>query len=162
MQRPDILAEILDLLISRWGYRRVLASLDRLNPAAEPAVVRGRRSKGIAAKRRLTPVEMVERRKIGPKKKREIAMLAASYEAKDFLPTIADVRHFLDVRGIDVGKAKNRGQAFGKVLDLLMKLPEGETVRLRNSAVHGRPGTLAPVAEAITSVAEERRSVAAK
>lgn len=157
-----LLREILSVAVNHWGVQEVRRELDRIpDPQGEPSIPAGEANAASASRKsrqRPRPREIVFRYELPDKIREDALQLASMYEAKSFLPTIADVRHFLETRGRDSRNVKNRDQAFVRVIDLVLGMGPEAIRQLRNSAVHGRPSRLGPISDAIGSAGDTLRA----
>lgn len=155
----QLLKSLLAPLLHEWGYDLVRQCLTEVH--REQAEKSAPTNDRLAAKqhRRPSASEIVERAEVGAARKKILATFATRFDAKAFLPTAADVRHFLDMRGQDPGVVKHRQDAFRKVLDVLLSMPDDELDHLLASHAHSGPTQLGPLVDAImeTSVAIRTR-----
>src|SRR5690606_17583799 len=119
---------------------------------------RGDRRSTKPSRRRPKPHEILARYELPDRIREDVTQLTSMYDAKLFLPSIADVKHFLETRGRKIHGLKNRDQAFVRVIDLVLSLPPHAIQQLRNSAVHGGPVRLGPISDAIGSAGEALRA----
>jgi hypothetical protein len=159
MVSRTVLSDLLKLVINHWGAKAVFSELHRIDPDAAERYGQGvGRGQTGSAKRRLTPTELARKLDIPSKRRAAIVDIAALYETKAFLPTIGDVRMFLEAREISANELKSRDQAFRHILKLLEPLPQRDIEQIRNSATHSGPMRLAPLAEAIGAASDEIRA----
>lgn len=156
-----LLREILATLIKHWGVAEVRHELDQMPDRQEEPSSESAQGDALApslkARRKPTPRQIVARYDMPDRIREDALHLASMYEAKAFLPTIADVRHFLETRGREPGSVKNRDQAFVKVIDVVLGMAPEAIRQLRNSAVHGRPSRLGPISDAIGAAGDTMR-----
>jgi len=156
------LRDILTALVDHWGGDNIRRELERLADRREEggAETPARRKEATATQRRRrpTPSEVLRRYQLPDRIREDAAELTAMYEAKTFLPTIADVKHFLEARGRSISGVKNRDQAFVRIVDVVLSLPPDAIRQLRNSASHGVPARLGPISDAMSSAGDRLRA----
>src|SRR5664279_2898006 len=111
--RKTLLNTLLQLLVDEWGYEQVAAGLASAHrsinraPDAQstPSKVREKRVKPGA-------IEQVQGTVLEREQKELLLQLAARYEQKLFLPSVADVREFLIMMGERPVDMKDRKEAF--------------------------------------------------
>ena len=160
--KHDLLKVLLSPFIGEWGYDAVLQCLAEIH--ADQAI--GGRSISVYERkppkvyRRPSAVEMVERLDAAVAKERHLRALASRFDAKTFIPTASDVRHFLEMRGQDPGPIKQRQDSFKKVLDVLLDMSDDELRLLQSSGNYGGPTELGPLSDAIKATSAAVRSAA--
>lgn len=153
-----LLRDVLAILVVHWGREQVHKELERIrDDDRSDGPVEANSASRRKSRRKAKPLDILARYQLPDRIKEEATQLTAMYEAKTFLPTIADVKYFLEARGRQIRGVKNRDQAFVKVIDLVLKLPPESIHQLRNSAVHGVPSRLGPISDAIGSAGETLR-----
>ena len=106
---------------------------------------------------KLTPADLARKVKASESLKPQLIKIAEEFEAKEFLSRIADVRHFLAMHGEDEPRTNNRPEAFRRVLEYLITLPEDRLREIRNELFHGGPASLAPLSDAIGEAGNQLR-----
>ena len=158
--KDPLLLSLLALLLREWGYdtvRQCLAEAQAEQAKNDrPPVVYTR--KPAKANRRRSAVEMVERLDDAPDRKESLHVLAARFDAKTFLPSGSDVRHFLKMRGYDLGPVKHRQGAFSKVLEVLLSVTDDELVLLQAPGTNAGPTRLGPLSDAIKATSAAVRN----
>lgn len=99
--------------------------------------------------RRPNAVSIVERLDVIESRKRALLTIANQYDQKTFLPSLSDVRNFLEMRGRDQYGLKHRPDAFRKVLKVLLDLREDSLLKLIDSEAYSGPSQLGPLSSAI-------------
>jgi hypothetical protein len=85
-----------------------------------------------------------------PMDRREVlGKLALGLDNKSFLPSIGAVRHFLEMRGIQLSSVKRREDAFKTVLGVLREMPSERLSSYVTSMDHSGPADLATISDAI-------------
>lgn len=146
-----LLKDLLAPLLREWGHdtvRQCLAELhaDHGNGGVSSAAQERKSTKEY---RRSSASEIVERLNAPSARKESLRILAARFDAKTFLPTASDVRHFLEMRGHASGPVKQRQDAFRKVLDVLVGMADDELLLIQDSGAHAGPTQLGPLSDAI-------------
>ena len=144
----------LHLLIEQWSFAEVSDALDGLANApreVEPVLSSERKSSS-----KPTATMIVSRLKVNEEKHALLHSLATLYDKKDFLPTIADARHFLSMRGIEAQLPSQRADAFRVVLKVLENYSADRLNSLLQSEAVSGPSSLGPLAEAIRAAGATR------
>ena len=155
-----LLMSLLAPLVREWGHDTVQQCLAELH--AEQGMggtslpAQGR--KPTKEYRRPSATEMVHRLDAPAARKVTLRSLAVRFDAKTFLPTASDVRHFLEMRGQDPGPIKQRQDSFRKVLDVLVVMAEDELQLLQGSGTHAGPTQLGPLSDAIKATSAAVRA----
>jgi len=155
-----LLMSLLAPLLREWGYdtvRKCLAEI-QAGQVKEDFSRAAHKHKPTKAHRRPGAVEMVERLDISADQKDPLHVLASRFDAKTFLPTASDVRHFLEMRGQGPSPVKQRQDAFRKVLDVLLSMADDELMLLQTSGTHAGPTQLGPLSDAIKATSAAVRN----
>lgn len=154
-----LLMSLLAPLLREWGYdavRQCLAEA-QAEQAKEDLSLAAHKRKPSKEYRRPNAVEMVERLDVSVDRKEPLRALSARFDAKTFLPTASDVRHFLEMRGQDPSPVKQRQDSFRKVLDVLLSMADDELMLLHASGTHAGPTQLGPLSDAIKATSAKVR-----
>lgn len=152
--RKALLIKLLQTLVDEWGHENVARALASTDVSLKgPAEGAGPRS---SKKRvRLSATEQIQRSALEGEQKEVLLHLAARYDQKLFLPSVADVREFLIMMGTRPIGMKDRTQAFRVLLGSLRQLPVARLRQLAQTALHSGPSELGPISDAI-AIAGER------
>jgi hypothetical protein len=157
--KHHLLTSLLAPLLREWGYETVQHCLVDLHTEQTKEgsllAAQERKPKGY---RRPSATELVERLDPVAAQKEPLRTLAARFDAKTFLPTASDVRHFLEMRGQDPGPIKQRQDSFKKVLDVLAGMADDELLLLQASGTHAGPTQLGPLSDAIKATSATVRT----
>ena len=158
--KSPLLMSLLAPLLREWGYDKVRQCLEEIQAGqvTEDFSPAAHKRKPAKTHRRTSAVEIVERLDITADKKKPIHVLASRFDAKTFLPTASDVRHFLEMHGQGSSPVKQRPDAFRKVLDVLLSMAHDELVLLRTSSSHAGPTQLGPLSDAIKATSAAVRN----
>lgn len=160
--KQHLLRSLLSPLVHEWGYdvvRRCLAELESLEFNHPEGDRQGNKPVTVKEKyRKPTAIDLINRIEAPEAKKALLLILASKFEAKEFLPTVADVRHFLEMRGQQVTGIKQRQDTFGKVLESLLSMPDDELDRVVLNKSHSGPSQLEPLSDAIRAASAAVRS----
>jgi hypothetical protein len=158
--KPLLLMSLLAPLLREWDYDTVRQCLAQVHAeqVKEDFSLAAHKRKPAKAHRRPSAVEMVERLGAATDRKEHLHSLATKFEAKTFLPTASDVRHFLEMRGHDPGPVKQRQDAFRKVLDVLLSMADDGLMMLQTSGTHAGPTRLGPLSDAIKATSAAVRN----
>lgn len=161
--KHHLLMSLLGPLLREWGYdtvRQCLADVHAEQAKGRAALAEHER-KPPKEHRRPSASEMVDRLDTPAARKEPLRALAARFDAKTFLPTASDVRHFLEMRGQDPGAIKQRQDSFRKVLDVLAGMADDELALLQTSGTHAGPTQLGPLSDAIKATSAAVRTAGA-
>lgn len=148
--KEQVLRRIVAALIDGWGYDSVQRALNSIPNHGKPLDEAGPGSQQPRKeKSRPSPTGMVLRQKLPKSTKALFLEVASQYESKNFLPTIADVRNFLEIRGMPGGQVKQRVEAFRKVLDVLLESPPERIESIIREGRRTGPSQLGPISDAI-------------
>jgi hypothetical protein len=146
----QLLDELLKTLLHRWGGAVVRRHLDVLEgkqgTRAKSRQIENR-SKGV---RRLTAYEYVEKRaQAFPERREALLELASRFDKKRFLPTVADVRNFLNTKEPDRKMIERREAAIAKIFQVLQSLSTEQLQGILRDENYAGPSRLGPLSEAI-------------
>lgn len=158
--KSPLLMSLLEPLLREWDYDTVRQCLAEVWARQLKEDITQASNKQRSAKTHVRPsaVQMLQRIHAAADKEEDLHALAAQFDAKTFLPTASDVRHFLEMRGQHLGSVKQRQDAFRKVLGVLLGMTEDELMLLRKSGAHTGPTQLAPLSDAIKATSAAVRS----
>lgn len=159
-RKHHLLMSLLTPLLREWGYDTVRQCL------ADLYAEQGKEGASLAAQgrtpakehRRPSASEIVDRLDAPAARKEQLRALAARFDAKTFLPSASDVRHFFEMRGQDPGPIKHRQDSFRKVLDVLVGMADDELLLLQGSGAHAGPTQLGPLSDAIRATSAAVRA----
>jgi len=158
--KQQLLMSLLTPLLREWGYDAVRQCLADLH--AEPGkggdALTAQERKPTKEHRRPSACEIVDRLDVQSVRTEPLRALAARFDAKTFLPTASDVRHFLEMRGQDSGPIKHRQDSFRKVLEVLVGMSEDELQLLQAGGTHAGPTRLGPLSDAIKAISSAVRA----
>lgn len=160
-EKHHLLRSLLIPIVQEWGYDAVFRCLaDLRSERAKDGVSSAAHDRRLRKEsRRPTALEMVGRLDAAGARKESLRMLAERFDEKTFLPTVSDVRHFLDMRGQDTGPVKQRQDSFKKVLSVLVGMADEELAILQGSGTHAGPTQLGPLSDAIKATSAAVRNV---
>lgn len=160
--KKQLLKSLLAPLIQEWGeeqVRRCLAELrSELNDDANESVVKTRRQKESLRHQQPNAVELANGAAMPERRKLLVLTIASKFDTKAFLPTSADVRHFLEMRGQRASVIKDRRESFRQVLESLMSMDDEELRVLAETDAHGGPTQLGPLSDAIKATGTAMRT----
>lgn len=169
--RIAVVDEMLRVLVNEWGYDVVLQCLknvERLPLSAldakpsGPALGQHRTANvsGEARDRMPRPsaVACVSRMGVPDEKREFLLALASRFEKRRFLPTIGDVRNFLEINHAPVGNLNKREAAIPKVFRVLLTLPDERLDKILREDGYSGPSQLGPLSDAIKASSAAIRS----
>ena len=150
------LTETLQVLVRRHGMSSVLHSLADIQASPESPISSSspRRTRNAASKS--SAVDYVARMTLPPDKAEIMSRAAQRFEAGGFLPTIADIREFCRIHGVELGKSNSRASSIPRVFTFLAAMDTARVVQVLEEGAFSGPTRLAPIADAIRSYSASR------
>ena len=108
-------------------------------------------------KQKTTAVALASRISASGRMKSLIMELADQFDKKELLPSIGDVRSFLELRGHRFLTTKQRADSFRAVLQILQELNEAELEALSSGGAQTGPTELGPLSDSIEFAGNSRR-----
>ena len=149
--KHSLLTSLLASLLQEWDYdtvRQCLADL-HAEQGTGGALLAAQDSKRAKERRHSSASEIVDRLNAAEARKALLRALAARFDAKTFLPSASDVRHFIGMLGQDPGLIKHRQDSFRKVLEVLDRMADDKLQFLQESGAYAGPTQLGPLSDAI-------------
>ncbi|WP_312808115.1 hypothetical protein [Agrobacterium cavarae] len=162
MQRhgKDFLKELLLPLLNRWGRETVLRAIEELQDGStknESTKQPGEQRRGIRAKS--SALSVAQKVPVDAETRALLLKLATQFDHRSFLPSIGDVRAFLEMRGQNTHGLKQRPDAFRKVISAIVDMPkDGLQQLVQNNENAGGPSQLGPLSDAIKRASATVRS----
>jgi hypothetical protein len=156
MHRPrkKLLEDLLSSILNEWGEQEVLRVIAELqtSPLKKSSDQRpsGANSQG-RSHQRPSAISIAQKADAPAEKKRLLIDLASNFDHKSFLPTMPDIRHFLEMRGQELGVVKQRADAFRSVVKVMLAMSDEGLERLVRNIQHTGPSQLGPLSDAIKS-----------
>lgn len=157
-----VLRSLVAVLVDEWGVDAVRVELEQLSASASGLK---RQSEKIATagaesrtKEKPSALALATKVSLPPAQKQLVQDLAAKFDDKQFLPSAGDIKYFFEVHGETAPSAKQRSEAFRRVLRLLSSLPEASLRKIISDGLHGGPSSLAPLSDAMRDVGAKRAS----
>jgi hypothetical protein len=159
-----LLRSLLGALVVRWGSASVLQALTQLAEGAQggghqvqPAKRQATKIKLGAPERRSSAAYVV--RLNLPERRRALLLdMATLFDRRELLPTAADVRNFVQMRSGRRVDIKQRSDAFRRLVDVALDMPEDQLERFVKGGGHGGPSRLGPLSDAIKMAGEAARA----
>src|SRR5258708_7563444 len=109
--RKALLIKLLQTLVDEWGYDEVASAIAGTAASSNDP---GRAKTSQLRKKKAKPnaTEQIERATLRGEQGEALLQLAARYDQKLFLPSVADVREFLIMMGVRPVTMKDRSEAF--------------------------------------------------
>lgn len=148
--RKKLLSNLLQPLLEEWGHEEIEVALRSL---ANLSTVGASQDRQIRQKAKPLASDQVVRMELPEPQASILRDLAARFDRKQFLPSVADVREFMVMAGERPVDMKDRSEAFRRLLPMLTLLPPDRLERLANNAQHSGPTRLAPLSDAIGTAA---------
>lgn len=163
----SLLRALLIPLVNQWGREEILDVLHEMEEQSRTVGAEGRGShrhiyttadrKRSQSTSKPSAVLIAERADVPNEKKVLLINLAAKFEHKSFLPTISDVRNFLEMRGEDARNVKQRSDAFRRVIKTIKNIPLENLEQMVRSNSHSGPSELGPLSDAIKAASASGR-----
>lgn len=162
-----LLRSLLGALVERWGSASVFQALTQLAEGGgaqrdgrqvQPAKRKAAKVKlGAPAEKRSSAAYVV--RLDLPERRRALLLdMATLFDRRELLPTAADVRNFVQMRSGRHVDIKQRSDAFRRLVDVALDMPEEQLERLVKGGGHGGPSRLGPLSDAIKMAGEAARA----
>lgn len=156
--------DVFNELLARYGrselQRRLELLLDNAGPA--PSASRRKRApKSVPGKRRSkrkSAAEYVEAMDVPEARKGVMRGIAKRFDEKRFLPTIADVRYFAQVHGVDAATFRSRDTTIPRLFSLLSSMDEDRLRWIERSGMFSGPADLDSLSDAIKEAGIRRRT----
>lgn len=154
--RKILLTNLLKTLLVEWGADEVRSTLENLIIQSDGEVRENYQAGRSPSERsdRPTAINLVNRLELESERKRPLAILAARFDDKDFLPATADVREFIIMAGERPPTMKNRQDSFRNLLRVLLRLSPERLQQIADAASHAGPAQLGPISDAIAAAGE--------
>ena len=151
------LTESLHALVRRHGLSSVLHSLADIQTAPEQSTssLSPRRTRSTGTKS--SAINYVGKMTLPPEKDEAMTRAAQRFEDGEFLPSIADIREFCRINGVDLGKSVSRASSIPRVFTFLATMDTVKITKLLDEGTFSGPTRLAPIADAIRSRSARRR-----
>jgi len=91
-----------------------------------------------------------------PEKEEAMTRAAQRFEDGGFLPSVADIREFCRIYGVDLGKSVSRASSIRRVFTFLSTMDTVQITKLLDQGAFSGPTRLAPIADAIRSRSTRR------
>lgn len=164
MPKPKerVLEKLLLVLAEEWGHDNIARVLQKIQSQKTVGSSLGNSNLVTERKRvetfRPSPTDLVMKLDLPDARKAILLEVARQFEDKRFLPSISDIRNFLEIRGIPARGIKQRPDAFRQVLQVLRESSPDRLDRIvRDSRLTG-PSQLGPISDAIRSTSAAMRS----
>ncbi len=147
----DLLKSLLAPLIAEWGVDEVRCAINNIVACPSDG---HRLGTGVAegkkeAARKPTAVEVVSRMNLAPDAHSTLELLAARYDAKQFLGTAGDIRQFFEDQGLAPPVVKHRSDAFRRIASVLRELSQESREALLAGHAYAGPSQLGSLSSAI-------------
>ena len=108
-------------------------------------------------KSRPSATEYVAKMDIPENRRQWLAEVAAQFDAKDFLPTIGEVRRFCGAYGVDPPASMTRSNVMPRMFKFISAMDKEEVSEILDSGMFSGPVQLGPIADAIREAGRARR-----
>ena len=142
------LEKTLQGLVRRHGMSSILRSLADIQASSESRISSSPRRR-LNGGRKSSAVDYVTRMTVPQDKGEVMARVAQNFDDKDFLPSIADIREFCRIHGVELGKSNSRASAIPRVFTCLVGMDISRVTKVLDEGTFSGPTRLAPIADAI-------------
>jgi len=157
--RNRVLDELLCVLVKTWGYTTVLQRLNRLQQKDDQIrIFSGTDKQERKRNHRRSAREYVGRMELPTEKRDVLLELAFRFENRNFLPTVGDVRSFLERKNVYFNPMRARDVAIPKIFDILLDMPNEKLQTILNDENYSGPSRLGPLSDAIKARSAAIRS----
>jgi hypothetical protein len=144
--RDRLLKDLLTVLVTRWGYATVRRQLDRIGEQDLGQTFGGKTKQN----KRRSAYEYVNKREDLLDPQRGLLLeIGLRFDHKRFLPSIADVRSFLDAKDTRDRKFVARDAAIPVIFQKLLTLSEDQLRAILDDQNYAGPARLGPLSAAI-------------
>lgn len=150
------LTETLQVLVRRHGMSSVLHSLADIQASPKPLIASSSPKRARNAANKSSAVDYVARMTLPPDKAEIMSRAAQRFEAGGFLSTIADIREFCRIHGVELGKSNSRASTIPRVFTFLAAMDSAGVAQVLEEGAFSGPTRLAPIADAIRSRSASR------
>lgn len=160
--RDNSLRALVRVLVQEWGHAKVqravedalsLGTVDRAaRPASEKRLISRKSNTKPTARQQVDKTSAPEHRK------QILFRVAEMFDKRELMPSVADVRNFLEMRGFEPGLIKDRSDAFKAILRVMVVMSDDRLEKLARDSTRSGPNQLGPLSEAISNAASEARS----
>ena len=154
--RDTRLTALVGVLIEGWGADKVRQALDEAGSGPAKPVRVGSQGKGSEAKKKPNAVEQAAKLLPSDPRKTLIAQLAELFDRRELMPSVADVRSFLELRGFSAGSIKDRSDGFRAILRVMTVMSDDRLEKFARDSLRATPSKLGPLSEAIADTAAQR------
>jgi hypothetical protein len=157
-----LLRSLLGALVDEWGYDHIVETLVAIrNPSEDQPLGRGlgrrlgkKSRSGITSDEtplrvKMSAMDRVKKTGVSGNRGTTLNSLAMLFDNREFLPALADIRYFLEMRGATLGRIDQRTDAFRVVLPALLEMSDDDLQKLVDGQLHRGPNRLAPLSDAI-------------
>ena len=155
--RQQDLTETLQALVRRHGISSVLHSLADIQSSSEASISPSSPRRTGKATKTSSAIDYVNKMVLPADKAEVIARAAERFEDRGFLPSIADIREFCRIHGIELARTASRTSSVSRVFRILATMDTDRVVRILDDGAFSGPTRLAPIADAIRSYPAKRR-----
>jgi hypothetical protein len=145
--RDRLLKDLLTVLVTRWGYATVRRQLERIGEQNDLGQPFGSKTK---QNKRRSAYDYVNKREDLPDPQRGLLLeIGLRFDHKRFLPSVADVRSFLDAKDTRDRKFVARDAAIPVLFQKLLTLSEDQLRAILDDQNYAGPARLGPLSAAI-------------
>lgn len=158
----SLMRSLLLCLVEEYGVQSVRSSLDEIEEdrrnEREGRLSLHERSGSIRPKssKRMTAKNLVARARIDHESREILGAFAERFDQREILSSLADVREFLRMLGVDPGEPKDRVSAFKKIMSIVAEIPQAGLPKIISDAERFGPSELGLLSDAIS---ERARSI---
>jgi len=146
--RDRLLKDLLTVLVSRWGYATVRRDLDRIGE--NKSQLSKQSVNKIKINKRRSAYDYVNKQEGLPALRRGLLLeIGLRFDHKRFLPSIADVRRFLDTKDLRDRRFAARDTAIPVIFQKLLTLSDEQLRAILDDQNYAGPARLGPLAAAI-------------
>lgn len=161
-----LLNSLLAALVERWGQAAVSKSLAKITERRDAAPEVGTSagvskssSRAGSSKKSIRPSSSyIVRLDLSGKRRDLLLDMASLFDRREIFPSAADVRNFVQMRSGRQVEIKQRSDAFRRLVDIALQMPEEQLERLVHGGRHGGPSRLGPLSDAIKTAGASARA----
>jgi hypothetical protein len=157
------LVRLIEALVDEWGAEQVETTVYDVVAGGKVRRRESRtallpRSAKSGVQRKPNAAEQVGRLQVDGPRRNVLLEIAAQFDRKQFLPSVADVREFLILSGGHPSGIKDRTEGFRTLLQMLVEVPDERLQSVLEAAKHAGPSQLGPISDAISNAGQRMAS----
>jgi len=152
-KKQNMLRSFLIPILDNWSIDEIQKTINEINN--DNKITKSEKPKSTYKKPNYT--ETVNKLYPSSENKELLLDIANRFENKSFLPSISDIRNFLEMRGHSSSNIKQRTESFKVVIKVIAELPDENISRIIKNNAYSGPSELGPLSDAIKQASNSIR-----